>query len=125
MNDAAAQPAQTSSMTNTEKPTEFTGRASQSQLSSSPTDADHGWNTDTGASAHMTPRQDWLRDYQPKCIPIKLVDNTTVYSEGVGSVLFHPQVNRKEARSVEISQVLHVPKLQNNLLSILCLTRKS
>jgi len=56
MNDEAVQPAQTSSMSNTEKPTKFVGRASQNQLASLPTDADHEWNADTGASAHMTPR---------------------------------------------------------------------
>jgi len=47
----------------TKEPTEFAGRASQNQLTPSPTNADHDLNADTGASAHMTPCQDWLCDY--------------------------------------------------------------
>jgi len=87
-NDMEAQPAQPP---NTKKPTEFAGRASRNQLTPSPTNADHNWNADTWASAHMTPCQDWLCNYQLRHIPKKLADNTIVYSEGVGSVLSIPE----------------------------------
>ena len=60
-NDTTMQPA------NTEKPSELSGRESWNQLTSSPTDTDQKWNADTGASAHMSPRWDWLCNYQPKC----------------------------------------------------------
>ncbi|OSC99790.1 hypothetical protein PYCCODRAFT_1345610, partial [Trametes coccinea BRFM310] len=30
------------------------------------------WNTDTGASAHMTPHRHWFRSYSPHVIPIRL-----------------------------------------------------
>ncbi|KAI9568689.1 hypothetical protein HD554DRAFT_1992763, partial [Boletus coccyginus] len=40
-------------------------------------DADVDWNADSGA---------------PYCIPIKLADNTVVYSAGVGSVVFNPVI---------------------------------
>jgi hypothetical protein len=49
-------------------------------------DACVDWNADTGATSHMTPHRHWLRDYVPKCIPIKIADNT-VYSAGEGTVV--------------------------------------
>jgi len=27
------------------------------------TEANHDWNADTGASSHMTPHQEWIREY--------------------------------------------------------------
>jgi hypothetical protein len=88
-------------------------------------DADVDWNADTGATSHMTPHRYWLRNYRPKRIPIKLADNTVVYSAGVGSVVFHPNLEGKRGRAVEFSNVLHVPHLRNNLLAVLYLTRRS
>jgi transposase InsO family protein len=88
-------------------------------------DADVDWNADTGATSHMTPHRHWLRNYSPKRVPIKLADNTVVYSAGVGSVVFHPTLEGKRGRAVEFSNVLHVPQLRNNLLAVLYLTRRS
>ena len=82
------------------------------------------WNTDTGATSHMTPHCNWIRDYTPYRVPIRLADNSVVYSEGVGSVLFQPIIDGKIARDIEFSRVLHVPALKNNLLAVLFLTRK-
>jgi transposase InsO family protein len=73
----------------------------------------------------MTPHRHWLRNYSPKRVPIKLADNTVVYSAGVGSVVFHPTLEGKRGRAVEFSNVLHVPQLRNNLLAVLYLTRRS
>jgi hypothetical protein len=70
----------------------------------------------------MTPHRNWIRDYTPFCVPIRLADNTIVYSEGVGSVVFKPVIAGKELRAVEFTHVLHVPDLQNNLLSVLYLS---
>lgn len=81
------------------------------------------WNTDTGATSHMTPHKSWIRNYTPYRVPIRLADNTVVYSEGVGSVVFSPIINGQEARDVEFARVLHVPALRNNLLSVLYLTK--
>ena len=33
------------------------------------------WNTDTGATSHMTPHWHWIRNYTPYRVPIHLVDN--------------------------------------------------
>ena len=72
----------------------------------------------------MTPHRNWIRDYTPYRVPIRLADNSVVYSEGVGSVLFQPIIDGKIARDIELSRVLHVPALKNNLLAVLFLTRK-
>ena len=81
------------------------------------------WNTDTGATSHMTPHKNWIRDYTPHKVPVHLANNTVVYSEGIGNVLFIPIIDGKEAREILFSRVLHVPALSNNLLSVLYLTK--
>jgi hypothetical protein len=70
----------------------------------------------------MTPHRHWVRNYTPLCIPIKLADNTIIYSAGVGTVMFNPVIRGRPSRAVEFTRVLHVPQLQNNLLSCLYLT---
>ena len=59
--------------------------------------ADYDWNADLGATSHMTPHHHWLRNYTPKRIPIKLADNTIVYSAGVGSVVFKPLIDGRSS----------------------------
>jgi hypothetical protein len=54
---------------------------------------------------------------------VQLADSTIIYSQGIGSVLFVPEVNGRKLRPLEFSNVLHVPELRNNLLSVLFLTR--
>jgi hypothetical protein len=103
----------------------FRSRDPSDPLSPLQLDADVDWNADTGATSHMTPHHHWLRNYSPKRVPIKLADNTVVYSAGVGSVVFHPTLEGKRGRAVEFSNVLHVPQLRNNLLAVLYLTRRS
>ena len=104
---------------------EFAGnascRSSQPTITSTST---YLWIADTGASSHMTPHRHWLRDYTPLRVPIHLADNTVIYSKGVGNVVFNPTMYGKVMRSVEFTRVLHVPALQNNLLSVLYLSRQ-
>ncbi|EKM73429.1 hypothetical protein AGABI1DRAFT_134791 [Agaricus bisporus var. burnettii JB137-S8] len=69
----------------------------------------------------MTPHRHWFKSYSPHRIPIRLADNSLVYSAGVGSVVFQPVVNGQETRAVEFTRVLHVPDLRSNLLSCLYL----
>ncbi|KAL7280846.1 LOW QUALITY PROTEIN: hypothetical protein ACG7TL_005790 [Trametes sanguinea] len=83
------------------------------------------WNTDTGASAHMTPHRHWFRSYSPHVIPIRLANSHIVYSAGLGSVVFQP-VEREGVvpPAVVLHDVLHVPALASNLLSVFHLTRE-
>jgi hypothetical protein len=98
--------------------------SSASGLLSSPLDtpAYTLWNADTGASSHMTPHRHWLRNYKPCCVQVKLADGSSIYSEGVGSVLFRPVINGSPAQQVEFTNVLHVPALRSNLFSVLFLS---
>lgn len=55
------------------------------------------WNTDTGATASMTPHRHWLRNMVPHRVPIRVATNEVVYSEGLGEALFIPVVDGVEA----------------------------
>ncbi|KAF9548871.1 hypothetical protein CPC08DRAFT_615989, partial [Agrocybe pediades] len=50
------------------------------------------WNMDTGATSNMTPHRNWIRNYTPYRVPIRLADHRVIYSEGVGTVRFRPIV---------------------------------
>ncbi len=78
----------------------------------------------TGATSHMIPQYAWMRNYTPYVVDIHLADNTVVQSAGIGSVVLNPVVNGSDARPVELTKVLHVPQLRNNLLSCLYLTKR-
>ena len=36
----------------------------------------------------MTPHHHWVQNYSPLCTPIRLADNSIIYSSGVGTVVF-------------------------------------
>ena len=88
------------------------------------TDAGTDWNADTGATRHMTPHRHWFKDYKPCQIPIRLADHKIIHSTGCGSVLFRPLIDGKPQRLLEFHNVLHVPQLRSNLLSVLYLVRE-
>ena len=87
-------------------------------------DAGSEWNTDTGATCHMTPHRHWFNSYTPHRTQIRLANNQTIYSVGIGSVVFQPLINGKPGRLLEFHRVLHIPELRNNLLSVLYLTQE-
>ena len=62
----------------------------------------------------MTRHKNWIRNYRPYRVLVKLADHRIIYSEGVESVLFRPAKNGKQYRDVEFTRVLHVPVLCNN-----------
>jgi len=67
----------------------------------------------------MTPHRHWLRSYRPHRVPVRLADSTIVYSAGIGSVLFVARAGGEEGPPVRVlSNVLHVPDLRSNLLSV-------
>ena len=106
---------------------EFAGNASSLDYTNpnSPLISDAGtdWNTDTGATCHMTPHRHWFNTYKPHRTPIRLANNEVIHSTGIGSVCFQPVVKGKNGRLLEFHRVLHVPELRNNLLSVLYLTQ--
>ena len=80
------------------------------------------FNTDTGASLHMTPRRDWFVTYSPHRVPVRLANGAIVYSAGIGSVEYQPVDGEKALMPIVFFDVLHVPLLTSNLLSIYHLT---
>lgn len=100
------------------KASAFTSSAHRSDWFKSRASAD--WNTDTGASSHMTPHRSWFVSYSPHRIPIKLADDSIIFSEGIGSVEFRPSAGDEV---VFFHDVLHVPNLASNLLSLYHLSR--
>ena len=86
-------------------------------------DAGANWIADTGATSHMTPHRHWFSSYTPTKRPIRLADNQLVYAVGIGSVRFLPCIKGRSTRLIEFHDVLHVPDLRSNLLSVLYLTR--
>ena len=97
--------------------------ATASALSSLTQSQSHSsWNADTGASAHMTFNRHWMRNMTPYRTPIHLADGSVLHSEGVGSVRFIPVVNGRQMAPLEFTNVLYVPSLSTNLLSVLYFT---
>ena len=43
----------------------------------------------------MTPHRHWVRNYSPLRMPIRLADNSIIYSSGVGTVVFNPVIGGK------------------------------
>ena len=69
----------------------------------------------------MTPRRNWFKSYGLQCR--NSGNGQVVYAAGVGTVEFTPVKDGQKLRSV-FSNVLHVPSLNQNLLSVLTLTCK-
>jgi len=73
------------------------------------------WYLDTGCLNHMTGRKDWLVDLDESVKKnVRFADNSTVKVEGLGKVLIH----RKGGKRFSIIEVLYVPTMHNNLLSL-------
>ncbi|KAG2108731.1 uncharacterized protein F5147DRAFT_745702 [Suillus discolor] len=81
-NASSSVPASANTSSTVQNATEFAGNASLHSFdTSSPLcplqlDADVDWNADTGATSHMTPHHHYIRNYTPKCVPIRLADST-------------------------------------------------
>jgi hypothetical protein len=124
---ATAAPASTNSQSAAqavpEAPQSASIASASAQFSASTPDAHiSSWIADTGASAHMTFNRHWMRNITPHRIPIRLADGSVIYSEGIGSVQFTAVVHGQEMIPLEFTNVLYVPTLSSNLLSVLYLT---
>jgi hypothetical protein len=101
---------------------EFAGNATS--LSTPSISGPDCWIADTGATSHMTPNREWFKEYKPCQVPVRLADHNVIYAAGVGTIVFTPVKKGVSLRPIEFTNVLHVPLLRNNLLSVLTLTRK-
>lgn len=76
------------------------------------------WFIDSGASFHMTPRDDWISNkYQHEIKDIAVANDSKLKVQSAGEVVVN--LNRaSDSECVSINGVLHVPKLLANLLSV-------
>jgi hypothetical protein len=75
----------------------------------------NNWYLDTGCSTHMTGRRDWfttLKNTQNN--NVKFADDSTLAVKGIGDV----SIKRKDGKYSVISNVLYIPGMKCNLLSI-------
>lgn len=77
------------------------------------------WYIDSGASMHMTMHRDWLDcETSPPVQNIRIADNKFLRVESCGDVTIKiPDENGKSC-SVQVKNVLYVPELSTNLLSV-------
>lgn len=82
------------------------------------------WYIDSGASQHMCRERKWMYDVSPTTISnIKVADNKTVAVEGCGSVNLHIKDSEGKPQKIQVRNVLYVPSLTTNLLSVSQMTK--
>ena len=83
------------------------------------TDPDEIWFTDSGASAHITFRREWLTEYRPSDhgSTIILGDGHECPVVGEGTVRVRRLINESWSEA-EIRNVLYVPSMGKNLYSV-------
>ena len=77
------------------------------------------WMLDSGASCHMTYQRSIFTKFTSYCAPIRIANGQQIWSEGRGSVSIEI-----DGKVIEMTNVLFVPQLDANLLSISALNRK-
>ncbi|XP_046977607.1 uncharacterized protein LOC124543428 [Vanessa cardui] len=81
------------------------------------------WYIDSGATMHMTRRSDWMYDEQsPPVHRIKVANSEAIPVQSMGKVNIQTKLNKDEHR-IQVRNVLFIPKLTTNLLSISQLTK--
>ncbi len=78
----------------------------------------YDWIVDSGATQHMTFEQEWFSTYE--CISPRRVfmgDDTVLEAIGKGNIKATMQVGG-ELTHTTITQVLHIPKMKNSLISV-------
>lgn len=81
------------------------------------------WYIDSGATMHMTRRSDWMYDLQPPPIQkITVANNDTVSVQQIGKVNIQTVTSNDEHR-IQVRDVLLIPDLSANLLSVSQLTK--
>ena len=82
------------------------------------------WIMDSGATKHMTSHRTAFDTYEVICPrDVRLSDGSVAKAIGMGSIVVGVET-RGKATTIRITDVLHVPKLQANLLSVSKLVSK-
>ncbi|XP_004517109.1 uncharacterized protein [Cicer arietinum] len=78
-------------------------------------DCPESWYLDTCCSNHMTDHKEWFVSIDDKVKrEIRFVDNSSVMAEGIGKLL----IQRRDGKQSFICDVLYMPNMKNNLLSL-------
>ncbi|KAG6441883.1 hypothetical protein O3G_MSEX002084 [Manduca sexta] len=86
------------------------------------------WYLDSGAAMHMTNNRDWIYDYGPAPVTTITVANKgtlTVNGCGKANLKSYDGVSKQLIGTVQVKNVLYVPGLAANLLSIHQITRNN
>ena len=87
-------------------------------------DLQHQWIVDSGVSRTMCSNHTWFSHFSSLTSPVKIVlgDNSTIQGTGIGRITVQMKVNGKWSHAI-LQDVLIVPKLHGNLLSVSQLAR--
>lgn len=77
------------------------------------------WIIDSGATQHMCNNRSLFSDFQNLTMPITIANNTTMNATGKGTV----QITTQSGKSFTLTDVLYVPQLASNLISVSCATQ--
>lgn len=80
------------------------------------------WYLDSGCLSHMTGRKDWFLNIKPLMKNmVKFANDNTLAAEDICDVL----IMRKYGKMSVISNVIYIPSMKSNLLSIWQLVKKN
>lgn len=80
---------------------------------------DFGWYVDSGAAMHMTMNRAWIYDEKPPPIKtIRVANNKELRVESCGKVNIHVKSTNGSTNRIQVTNVLYVPELSTNLLSV-------
>lgn len=83
------------------------------------------WYIDSGASSHMVNTQDWMVDARQSSLDdVMVADNNRLKVEAVGSVKLTLDRGKEQPMDATVNDVLYVPKLCANLLSVSQLVKR-
>lgn len=81
------------------------------------------WYIDSGATMHMTRRSDWMYDEEsPPIHRITVANSEAIPVQSMGKVNIQAKLNKNE-HQIQVRNVLFVPELTTNLLSVSQLTK--
>lgn len=93
-------------------------KQNDSVLFTNDTKANYGWYIDSGASTHMCSSSDMYDTYQTcDAKAVYTADQRGLEAKGQGNIKVMLSLNKNKVET-EIQDVLHVPQLKNNLLSV-------
>lgn len=92
----------------------------------SKSESSKSWFADSGASAHMAKDIDDFHSYRSFNVQKKIIlgDKSFIYAHGSGKVSFNAELPNNESHCFDLEDVLYVPSLTVNLVSISTATSK-